>query len=258
MLVMDMPPMAVELRVGATEYREVSPVLQQRPKLQLAAAGEVSTSGGSKSDDHRTAAPSTTSYDIKLKVCGDVVGPNTKYRPDDYGSINVISPLTDVVTRIYRPTSEEENLPASPVYKQRMAELRRDAVITVVQQPKHGKLLPVKSGTNNGYFYLANRGYFGKDKAVFSVKLNDGRTVQLERGISVIETLPSGDPCSTTEKEFRDLLKRDWDEFKRDWDTRNISRNEVAPILDKGILKEGFAASGRMDLRTSAAAFFRY
>ncbi len=91
------------------------------------------------------------------------------------------------------------------------------AQASVISNPKHGKLLPVKENEERGFFYLADKGYIGRDKVKFLVEFGTGQKVVLNNRISVV-SVPQENrmsleddrfslPCTTTAAEYRKMRR---------------------------------------------------
>ena len=197
-----------------------------------------------------------TDYGKKPLVCSEVIGPNTKYNPGSLDSRNVFRPELDAIHFVLELTKEEKRMDAYlgggdlEKYNKLLRSVQdkynyllENSHVSVFQPPKHGKLLPVQVSDDRvykGYFYMAEQGYFGRDKIIFSVIFGNGETVILTNDVSVVD-YPSvhrfnlddpraSAPCSTTPSDYKEMRQRDFEDIKRRWEELNESQNENEQI----------------------------
>ena len=166
-------------------------------------------------------------YGKKSLMCKEVVGPNTKYNPDSLDSQNVLIPRDYAIFSKLKLELDKEGGPTE-AYMAKKNNLMQNVQVTVAQPPKHGTLLPVQVNQSKGFFFMAEQGYFGLDKIVFSVKFNDGQTVLLTTVVSVVgnPSHNSQDPCPATPSEYQEWRQKNPEEIKRNWEGLNETLNE--------------------------------
>lgn len=166
-------------------------------------------------------------YGKKPLICSEVIGPDTNYEPNNLNGLNVLTPEHYAIHSILKLELDKTEGPTA-AYLAKYESLMKDVEVTVVQPPKHGKLLPVQVSDDKvykGFFFMAEQGYFGRDKIVFSVKYGNGQTVLLTNIVSVVDALVTDrfsleseraqDPCSTTPSEYKEMRQKNIDEITR-------------------------------------------
>jgi hypothetical protein len=166
---------------------------------------------------------SLKNFDKKGGACKEVVGPNTKYEPNNLSNFNVISPEFDAIYSFVKNPA---------VYnKAEFDGLMNGVQVAVVVSPKHGKLMPVQVTDDKiykGYFYMAEPGYFGVDKVVFSIKFGNGKTILLNNLVSVVGSPSMGEPinaCPDTSSNYQ-WMRDHKQEIKKAWQDFTGSKNE--------------------------------
>lgn len=192
--------------------------------LPLSAQGRVPTAitsgvlvaeneyGVDAADKFVLAAATSLVYDKKGETCKEVVGPNTKYEPNNLGNYNVISPELDAVYSFVKDPMVYD--------KAEFDDLLKGVQVSVVVPPKHGKLLPVKVNESKGYFYMAEQGYFGVDKVVFNIRFGNGKTILLNNIVSVVGMPSMGaqiNACPDTPANYH-WMREHYPEIKKAWE----------------------------------------
>lgn len=104
---------------------------------------------------------------------------------------NVLAPIVNAVD--YFHLYEHQDMPSPPV-----------ATVTLLQSTKHGEL---SDGEDGYYIYLPERGYVGKDNAIYLVDFGGGNKVKVVYFLQAIEGFyPSGD----WEKEYCSKTGYQW------------------------------------------------
>ena len=172
------------------------------------------------------AAATSLVYDKKADGCSEVIGPNTKYvpAPDNLDSHNILRPELGAVYSFVKDPLVFD--------KAEYDSLMKDVQVSVVAPPKHGKLLPVQVNESKGYFYMAEPGYFGVDKVVFSIKFGNGKTILLNNFVSVVGSPSEGDQinaCPDTPTHYQ-WMREHLPEIKKAWEDSNQSTNDYLPV----------------------------
>ncbi len=196
------------------------------PELPTIMAGVLVATNQATVDTLPAGIPPSTvdsGYDKTAHVCNEVIGPNTKYtpKPESLSSRNILRPEFEA---IYSFVPDPSSVAGGSLYERMM----KGVEISVVQQPKYGKLLPVQVGEHKGFFYMADEGFFGRDKTVFGITYANGKRILLTNEVSVVGT-PSQYghtvPCTETPADYK-WMRDHLPEIKKVWEEMNESANK--------------------------------